>query len=131
MIVVLIIGIMLAIAVPNFVAARESSRAKACVANLSQINGAKLQCMMDNKLSDTSGAVFSLDGVTPTVPGSNGTFQLTGISGSLNYLRSVPVCPSGGAYAPGGVNAAPTCSVATDPAAPLDYQAGGRWYHGY
>ena len=33
MIVVLIIGILLAIAVPNFVRAREVSRAKACVAN--------------------------------------------------------------------------------------------------
>ena len=37
MIVVLIIGILLAIAVPNFIKACESSRAKSCVANLKQI----------------------------------------------------------------------------------------------
>ena len=37
MIVVLIIGILLAIAVPNFIKARETSRAKACVSNLKQL----------------------------------------------------------------------------------------------
>jgi len=131
MIVVLIIGILLAIAVPSFVNARESSRAKACVANLYQINSAKLQCVMDNKLAATSTATFSVDGVTPTVAGPNGTYQLTVSGGSANYIRTVPVCPAGGAYAPGAVSAAPTCSVTTDPSAGLDYQAGGRWYHGY
>ena len=43
MIVVLIIGILLAIAIPNFVAARESARAKSCVGNLKQIDSAKQQ----------------------------------------------------------------------------------------
>lgn len=131
MIVVLVIGILLAIAVPSFVNARETSRAKSCAATLSQINSAKLQCMMDNKLSITSSAVFKIDGVTPTVLGPNGTYQLTGVSGSTNYLHSVPICPSSGTYALGGVNAAPTCSIATDPSATVDYQAGGHWYHGY
>ncbi len=131
MIVVLIIGILLAIAVPSFISARETGRAKACVANLSQINSAKTQCIMDNKLAAGSAAAFSVDGVTPTAAGPNGTFQLTGVGGSVNYLRSVPACPSGGYYAPGGVSAAPTCSVATDPSAGPDFQAGGRWYHGY
>ena len=53
MIVVLIIGILLAIAVPNFVRARESSRAKSCQANLKQIAGAKEQWALDNKKSNT------------------------------------------------------------------------------
>ena len=44
MIVVLIIGILLAIAVPNFVKARESSRTKACVANLKLLNLKLLVC---------------------------------------------------------------------------------------
>ncbi|HSC48022.1 MAG TPA: prepilin-type N-terminal cleavage/methylation domain-containing protein, partial [Gammaproteobacteria bacterium] len=43
MIVVLIIGILLAIAVPNFIKARETSRSKSCVANLKQIEAAKEQ----------------------------------------------------------------------------------------
>src|SRR5579863_2469541 len=51
MIVVLIIGILLAIAIPNFIRARESSRAKACQANLKQIDSAVQQWMMDNKTS--------------------------------------------------------------------------------
>ena len=131
MIVVLIIGILLAIAVPNFLNAREASRAKSCVGNLYQINSAKLQCVMDNKLGDTSTAAFSVDGVTPTAAGPNGTYQLTRMGGSQNYIRAAPVCPSGGGYAPGGVTAAPTCSIATDPSAGPDYQAGGRWFHGY
>ena len=131
MVVILIIGILLAIAVPSFISARESARAKACVANLSQINSAKTQCILDNKLAADSTAAFSVDGVTPTTAGPNGLYQLTGIGGSLNYLRSVPVCPAGGRYTPGGVSAAPTCSIATDPNASPDFQAGGRWYHGY
>ena len=54
MIVVLIIGILVAIAVPNFVRARESARARACVGNLSQIDSAKEQYAMDNKLAQGS-----------------------------------------------------------------------------
>src|SRR5947209_15377900 len=51
MIVVLIIGILLAIAVPNFIKARETSRTKSCVANLKQIDAAAEQWAMDNKHS--------------------------------------------------------------------------------
>ncbi len=131
MIVVLIIGILLAIAVPNFIQARESSRAKACVANLYQINSAKLQCTMDNKLAADSTATFSVDGVAPTIAGPNGTYQLTRAGGGSNYIRTIPACPSGGVYAPGIVSVTPTCGVATDPAASPDYQAGGKWFHGY
>src|SRR5688572_11854846 len=54
MIVVLIIGILLAIAVPNFIKARESSRAKSCVANLKQIESAKEQWAMDTKAAPTA-----------------------------------------------------------------------------
>ncbi len=132
MIVVLIIGILLAIAIPNFVSARESSRSRACVATLSQINSAKMQCMMDNKLSNLSDAAFSTDGVTPSTPGVGGTYQLTlGAANPSGYLRNVPLCPSGGEYTPGGVSTPPTCSTATDPAAAADYKPDGRWYHGY
>jgi type II secretory pathway pseudopilin PulG len=52
MIVVLIIGILLAIAVPNFVRAREQSRAKSCSANLKQIESAVQQYAMDNRRND-------------------------------------------------------------------------------
>ena len=91
MIVVLIIGILLAIAVPNFMQARDSSRAKTCVSNLTQIASAKEQAAMDLKLQDTD---------TPTQA------QLT-----PTYLKNWPVCPAGGAYTIGNMSTAPTCSV--------------------
>jgi prepilin-type N-terminal cleavage/methylation domain-containing protein len=93
MIVVLIIGILLAIAVPNFIKARESSRAKACIANLKQIDSAKEQWAMDtNQPNGTA--------VTMTV-----------LSGTGNYIKSDPVCPSSGTYTLNNVGTPPTCSV--------------------
>src|SRR6187397_2595849 len=80
MIVVLIIGILLAIAVPNFIKARETSRSKSCVANLKQIEAAKEQWCMDNKQSATA---------TP------GTADLYGTTA---YVKNTPGCPSGGTY---------------------------------
>ena len=91
MIVVLIIGILLAIAIPNFVRARNTSRGKACVANLKQIDSATEQYLMDNRTTTYPAAVTSL------VP---------------NYLKSAPSCPSGGVYALGTASANPTCTIA-------------------
>lgn len=48
MIVVLIIGILMAIAVPQFVKARQSSRQKTVIANLRQIDGAKERWAMEH-----------------------------------------------------------------------------------
>src|SRR5437867_11330126 len=76
MIVVLIIGILLAIAVPNFIKARDTSRAKACTANLKQIESAKEQWAMDNKAA------------TNASPGT------TDLYGTTAYIRSTPSCPS-------------------------------------
>lgn len=104
MIVVLIIGILLAIAIPNFVQARESSRAKACVANLKQIDSAKQQYMMDKNASTFTTDVSSL--VT-------------------QYIRSAPVCPAGGTYVAQDGVTSPTCSLAA--AAP--YNKGGTYPH--
>lgn len=94
MIVVLIIGILLAIAIPNFVHARESSRAKACQGNLKQLNGATEQMAMEMHLPQ--GAFVSV----PLVP---------------NYIKTLPVCPSGGTYGPINptVGEIPTCSIGT------------------
>ena len=94
MIVVLIIGILLAIAVPNFIRAREGSRTKSCIANLKHIDSAKEQWAMDNKKSDgdavTAGALWAAGG----------------------YIKSQPACPSGGTYVVGNIGTNPTCSIA-------------------
>src|SRR5881396_369711 len=80
MIVVLIIGILLAIAIPNFVKARETSRTKSCIANLKQIEAAKEQWAMDTRAASTA---------TPTA---------ANLYGSTAYVKNTPVCPSGGTY---------------------------------
>ncbi|MBK7998552.1 MAG: type II secretion system protein [Verrucomicrobia bacterium] len=49
MIVVAIIGLLAAIAIPNFVRARTASQTNACIANLKQIEGAKANWALENK----------------------------------------------------------------------------------
>jgi prepilin-type N-terminal cleavage/methylation domain-containing protein len=92
MIVVLIIGILLAIAVPNFIRARENSRQKACIANLKQLEGAKEQWAMDTKAAP---------GATPTT---------TALYGNTLYVKVEPLCPSNGAYTLGSMGTRPTCN---------------------
>ena len=52
MIVVAIIGLLAAIAIPNFVRARQNSQKNACINNLRQIDGAKAQWALENKKVD-------------------------------------------------------------------------------
>jgi prepilin-type N-terminal cleavage/methylation domain-containing protein len=97
MIVVLIIGILMAIAVPNFIRARENSRRNTCIANLKQIDAAKEQYAMDQKLA-TGAAV-----------------AMTDLTGSSGYLKSTPACPSSGTYTVNVVGTNPTCSLSASP----------------
>ncbi len=107
MIVVLIIGILLAIAVPNFVKARESSRTKACVANLKQIEAAKEQWAMDERKQATE---------TPT---------WDDLVGTEKYMKARPVCPSNGTYTIGNVATSPSCSINAHTQAFNGTQGGG------
>ena len=54
MIVVAIIGLLAAIAIPNFVRARTQSQMNACINNLRQMDGAVQQYALENKLASTS-----------------------------------------------------------------------------
>ncbi len=110
MIVVLIIGILMAIAIPTFLSARENSRAKSCVANLWQINSAKLQYCIDNKMASTA------------------TCAMTDLVGPNAYIKNNPTCPLNGTYTLNNFNTSPTCSVGQTGAG--DYASGGRFYHG-
>jgi prepilin-type N-terminal cleavage/methylation domain-containing protein len=92
MIVVLIIGILMAIAVPNFVKARESSRKNSCIANLKQTDSAKEQWAMDNKKDAGASVAF------------------TDLVGSTLYMKSTPTCPSSGTYTVAVVGTNPTCN---------------------
>ena len=92
MIVVLIIGILLAIAVPSFMNARERSRANACRANLRQIQAAKEQWAMATNQGPT--ATPRWDNLVP------------------DFIQQQPSCPSGGTYTIGNMSTNPTCNVA-------------------
>lgn len=92
MIVVLIIAVLLAIAIPNFMKARDTSRTKACIANLRQIDTGKVQYAMDAKL--TTGAAVAEANLVP------------------DYVKVFPVCPAGGTYAIGVIDTSPTCTIA-------------------
>jgi len=98
MIVVLIIAILLAVAIPNFLRARESSRAKSCQGNLRQIETAKEQWAMDTKASSSS-TPTAADLVTEYMKGTEDT---------------LPGCPSSGTYTIGNMSTRPTCSIGTN-----------------
>ena len=96
MIVVAIIGLLAAIAIPNFVRARTTSQQNACINNLRQIDGAVQQYALENKLQ--SSATYTLSNVKPYI--------------KLDSTGNIPKCPAGGTYSPGStVTNPPTCDV--------------------
>jgi len=97
MIVVAIIGLLAAIAIPNFVKARATSQANACINNLRQMDAAANQWALENR--QTTGAVATYPtALTPYI--------------KLNSSGSIPGCPAGGAYGNITVGTSPTCSLA-------------------
>ena len=96
MIVVAIIGLLAAIAVPNFVRARTKSQANACINNLRQLDGAAQTWALENKKSPTD--TYDLDMIKDYV--------------KLDSQGELPACPATGIYSPGAtVGSYPTCSV--------------------
>ena len=94
MIVVAIIGLLAAIAIPNFVRARQTSQTNACINNLRQIDGAKSTFALENK----------------KVGGD--TVNTTDLYGDDKYIKVEPSCPAGGTYTIGTVDAKPLCGIA-------------------
>ena len=92
MIVVAIIGLLAAIAIPNFVRARQTAQKNACINNLRQIDGAKQQWGLENKA--TTGASPAQSDLQPYIKGA--TF---------------PTCPGGGTYTINDLSTSPTCSL--------------------
>ena len=93
MIVVAIIGLLAAIAIPNLNKARETAQRNACVANLQQIDGAKDQAALESGLATGDPAPADL----------------------ASYIKGnrLPTCPVGGAaYTVGTIGQAnmPACT---------------------
>ena len=105
MIVVLIIAILLAIAVPNFLRSRELSRATTCQANLRQMDTAKEHWGMENGKGSSD---------TPTIP------EIVTEYMRARYEDQLPSCPSGGAYDLRDLSTLPTCSVGANGAGTSD-----------
>jgi len=93
---IVVIPMMLAIAIPNFVKARETALMNACINNLRQIDGAKQQWALENKKQAAD---------IPTE------------SDLAPYLKlkdaQMPKCPAGGDYKINPVREQPTCSIPT------------------
>jgi prepilin-type N-terminal cleavage/methylation domain-containing protein len=94
MIVVAIIGLLAAIAIPNFVRARATSQKNACINNLRQIDGAIQQWALENN------------------QGINATVTTTDIKPyiRLTSTSQLPPCPGGGTYAVTTTSSSPTCT---------------------
>ena len=92
MIVIAIMGLLMAIAVPNLVKARITSQKTACIKNLQMIDGAKETWALEAK-RDRSDPVVNAD--------------------VNNYIKGgEPICPGGGTYAYNNLSTPPTCTVA-------------------
>jgi prepilin-type N-terminal cleavage/methylation domain-containing protein len=96
MIVVAIIGLLAAIAIPNFVKARATSQANACINNLRQIDAAANQFALEQKKKT---------GDTINYPGDLQPYI------KLNSANAIPGCPAGGNYADATVGAIPSCDL--------------------
>ena len=89
MIVVAIIAILAAVAIPNFVTYRKTSQMNACISNLKQIQSAVEQAKLKGVASPT----------------------WTDIIGTDKYIKVTPTCPAGGTYSlPTDDTSDPTCS---------------------
>ena len=82
MIVVAIIGLLAAIAIPSFMRARQSSQATGCINNLRQIDAAKDQYAMEKGL--TNGALIGTNDA--------GAFSML-VGGERGFIKQWPLCP--------------------------------------
>ncbi len=88
--VLLILGILIAIAIPSYLTAREHSQASVCRGQLRLMQDAKERWAIDKKKN--SADIPTYDDLIP------------------NYFKNRPVCPGGGEYTPGSVGDNPTCN---------------------
>jgi prepilin-type N-terminal cleavage/methylation domain-containing protein len=99
MIVVAIIGLLAAIAIPSFVHARATSQANACINNMHQIDGAITEWALEQGKKTGDAAPSLTSDLTPYL--------------KLNANKVIPSCPAGGSYTIGLVGEVPqvTCNL--------------------
>jgi len=94
MIVVCIIGLILAIALPAFNKTRAQARKQICIEQISQIESAKQQWGVENGKKDGD------------APNDDDLF------GSTRFMKTKPLCPGGGSYDLTVIGQNATCSQA-------------------
>jgi competence protein ComGC len=92
----LLIPLLAAIAIPNFVKARSTSQSNACINNLRQINAAANQFALEHGRTDGEAINFPND-LTPYI--------------KLDRQEKIPSCPEGGVYSVKAVGEIPVCSL--------------------
>ncbi len=93
---IVVIGLLAAIAIPNFVMARKQAQFTQCQNNLRSIEAAKITWALENKKKPDD---------TPSDD------DLFGID---KYIRDMPACPAGGDYALNPIKLKPSCSIHGD-----------------
>jgi competence protein ComGC len=93
LILVPIIGLLAAIAIPNFVRARTEAQRSACIMNLRMIEGAKAAWALENKKENGD------------IPRDEDLW------GAGKYMKEKPTCPAGGQYSLQSVERPPTCTI--------------------
>ncbi len=106
MIVVAIIAILAAVAIPNFVKYRRNSQAAACVSNLKQLQAASEQWRLAGNGGGTAAP------------------NMSDICGATGYIKAVPKCPAGGSYTLGNESTDPVCGIGTT----LDASDKSAWH---
>src|SRR5438105_14410015 len=93
MIVVAIFGLLIGLALPNFIKARTRARQQLCIENLSQIESAKQIWGVENAKKDGD------------VPAN------AELIGASLYMKQDPTCPGGGTHSLNGIGANATCTI--------------------
>ncbi|MCF7707868.1 MAG: prepilin-type N-terminal cleavage/methylation domain-containing protein [Verrucomicrobia bacterium] len=94
MIVVWIIGLLAAIAIPNFLKARDSTHRNLCIENLAQIFAAKQQWGLETGKSEEDEPSWD------------------DLVGEEKWMKRRPDCPSDGEYSINKIGEEPVCTVA-------------------
>lgn len=102
MIVVAIIGLLAAIAIPNMVKARNTAQANACINNMRQVDNAIQSFALENNkkdsdpVTDNDVKVYIKGNVMPTCPAGNTAYVLGGTVASVPSVT----CPNAASTPP-------------------------------
>jgi len=95
MITVGIVGLVAAIATPNYISARETSRKNSCINNLRMMDAAMQNFARENKKLYSES--IQLSDIQPYI--------------QLTSAGTLPPCPSGGTYSVDIISNGPACSI--------------------